>query len=161
MASPFERALRNLALASGAVLLGLGSWIGLTRAPAERCMGEGQRIMYVHVPAAWAALLAVTVTFVASLVYLFKGSFKADAVAEASAEVGVFFGALLIVLGSIWARPTWGVQSSRSRASSMFAASGFELSMKRPKKKAASLKLPSCRWHWPTLNRKTGSGNRR
>jgi len=92
-------------------VLGLiaGGVLGLVVAPGDRDMGDVYRIMYVHVPAAWAALLAVTVTFVASLVYLFKGSFKADAVAEASAEVGVFFGALLIVLGSIWARPTWGV----------------------------------------------------
>jgi heme exporter protein C len=87
----------------------LGGVLGLTIAPADRDMGDVYRIMYVHVPAAWAALLAVTVTFVASLVYLFKTSWRADALAESSAEVGVFFGALLIVLGSIWARPTWGV----------------------------------------------------
>jgi len=92
-----------------AVGLIAGGVLGLTVAPADRDMGDVYRIMYVHVPAAWAALLAVTVTFVASLVYLMKSSARADAVAEASAEVGVFFGALLIVLGSIWARPTWGV----------------------------------------------------
>ncbi len=29
--------------------------------------------------------------------------------AEASAEVGLFFGAVGLVLGSIWGKPTWGV----------------------------------------------------
>ena len=32
-----------------------------------------------------------------------------DALGEASAEVGVIFNGLLLCLGSIWARPTWGV----------------------------------------------------
>ena len=93
----------------GIIGLAVGGVLGLAVAPAERNMGDVYRILYVHVPAAWAALLAVTVTFAASLVFLLRASFKADAIAEASAEVGVFFGALLIVLGSIWAKPTWGV----------------------------------------------------
>ena len=102
------------ALDLGLPILGIagllvGGVLGLTVAPADRDMGDVYRIMYVHVPAAWTSLLAVTVTFVASLVYLFKNSWQADALAESSAEGGVYFGALLIVLGSIWARPTWGV----------------------------------------------------
>jgi heme exporter protein C len=34
---------------------------------------------------------------------------QADALAEASAEVGVLFGAVGVLLGAIWAKPTWGV----------------------------------------------------
>jgi heme exporter protein C len=44
-----------------------------------------------------------------AIAYLFKKSWVTDALAEATAEVGVYFGALGVVLGSIWARPTWGV----------------------------------------------------
>src|SRR5262249_61899208 len=55
------------------------------------------------------ALLAITLNFVCSVAYLFKNSWKWDALAEASAEVGVVFGAIGITLGSIWGRPTWGV----------------------------------------------------
>jgi heme exporter protein C len=72
-------------------------------------MGDVQRIMYVHVPQVWMALLAVTLNCGCSVAYLFKNSWKTDALAEASAEVGVFFGAVGISLGSIWGRPTWGV----------------------------------------------------
>jgi len=57
---------------------------------------------------AFFAMLAFTITFVGSIIYLFKSSARADAVAEASAEVGVFFGTLLLITGSIWGRPTWG-----------------------------------------------------
>jgi heme exporter protein C len=109
MASPFERALRNLALASGAVLLGLGSWIGLTRAPAERFMGEVQRIMYVHVPTAWVALLALCLAFAGALGFLLTRRWGLDALHEAAVEVGVVLSILLCVQGSIWAKPTWGV----------------------------------------------------
>src|SRR5262249_15410004 len=65
--------------------------------------------MYAHVPSVWMALLAVTLNFGCSVVYLFRNSPKADALAEAAAEVGVLFGAVGVTLGSIWGRPTWGV----------------------------------------------------
>jgi heme exporter protein C len=91
-------------------LLVIGGYLGLVWAPPEREMGDVYRIMYVHVPAAWMSLLAFTVTFVASVAFLFSQSrWGWDALAEASAEVGVLFTGLLLCLGSIWARPTWGV----------------------------------------------------
>lgn len=89
--------------------LAVGAYLGLAVAPADRDMGDVYRIMYVHVPAAWIALFAVTVSFVASIVFLVRTSWRADALAEASAEIGVFFGVLLLALGCLWARPTWGV----------------------------------------------------
>ncbi len=90
-------------------LLFWGSVIGLFLAPQDAMMGDVYRIIYVHVPSAWVALLAFTVAFVASIVYLFNSSFKADALAEAAAEVGVVFATFLLVTGSLWGRPTWGV----------------------------------------------------
>jgi heme exporter protein C len=72
-------------------------------------MGELQRIMYIHVPCAWNGLLAITFAFVCAIVFLFKGDFRWDSRMEASIEVGVVFGVLLCIQGSIWAKPTWGV----------------------------------------------------
>ena len=91
------------------VLLGTGLMWGLVWAPAETFMGDVYRIIYVHVPCAWISLLAYTLSFGACLVYLFRESLRADAFAEASAEVGVLFNALLLITGSIWGKPTWGV----------------------------------------------------
>jgi heme exporter protein C len=91
------------------LLLGAGTYVGLAVAPVDQDMGNVYRIMFVHVPSAWVALLAYTVTLVSSLVYLFRGSWVADGIAEASAEVGVIFNGLLLITGSIWGRPTWGV----------------------------------------------------
>jgi heme exporter protein C len=90
-------------------MLAVGGWLGLIWAPPDREMGDVQRIMYAHVPLMWMALLAVALNFACSIIYLFKNSWKVDALAEASAEVGVLFGAVGLSLGSIWARPTWGV----------------------------------------------------
>jgi heme exporter protein C len=72
-------------------------------------MGHLQKIMYVHVPAAWNAFIAFFVVAAASLLYLWKGREKQDLLAASAAEVGVVLTGLTLVLGSIWGRPTWGV----------------------------------------------------
>jgi len=99
------RALIPVAL----VMLAVGAWLGLAWAPPDREMGDVQRIMYAHVPSVWMALLALTLNFGCSVVFLLRNSWKADALAESAAEVGVVFGAVGVLLGSIWGRPTWGV----------------------------------------------------
>jgi heme exporter protein C len=92
-----------------ATLVAAGAYMGLFVAPSERMMGDVYRIIFVHVPIAMMALLAPTVTCFASLFYLLKSSPRADALAEASAEVCVVFATLCLITGSIWGRPTWGV----------------------------------------------------
>lgn len=84
-------------------------WTGFSVAPPDRLMGEVQRIMYVHVPAAWAGFLAFFVVFVASIGYLVRRDPRLDHLAHACAEVGVVLMGLAIILGAIWGKPTWGV----------------------------------------------------
>jgi heme exporter protein C len=93
----------------GLLLLFIGSYIGLFVAPAERYMGEVQRIMYVHVPCAWNAMLLYTLAFIFAIVSLWTHRPKWDAMTTAAAEVGIVLNALLLIQGSIWARATWGV----------------------------------------------------
>lgn len=83
--------------------------LGILTSPPDRDMGHLQKIMYVHVPAAWNAFLAFFVVAVASLMYLWKGNEKYDLLAASAAEVGTLFTGLTLALGSIWGRPTWGV----------------------------------------------------
>lgn len=82
---------------------------GFVLSPPDRGMGHLQKIMYVHVPAAGAAFVAFVVVFVASVLYLWRRQEKWDLLAAAAAEIGTFMTALTLALGSIWARPTWGV----------------------------------------------------
>lgn len=101
--------LRTALIPIALAMMVAGGWLGLSWAPPDREMGDVQRIMYVHVPAVWMALLALTLNFGCSVAFLMKSSWKSDALAEASAEVGVVFGAVGVLLGAIWGRPTWGV----------------------------------------------------
>ena len=93
----------------GLLLLAVGSYWGLFVAPAEQHMGDVQRIMYVHVPTAWNALLAFTFAFGCALWSLLRGGWQWDARLEAAMEVGVTLATLLCLQGAIWAKPTWGV----------------------------------------------------
>ena len=93
----------------GVLLLLVGSYLGLFVAPPEHYMGDVQRIMYVHVPTAWNALLAMTFAFGSAVVFLFTNNWKWDARMEAGIEVGVVLAFLLCCQGAIWAKPTWGV----------------------------------------------------
>ena len=104
-----KRYIRPALGIAGFALLAYGAYLGLAWAPPDRDMGNVQRIMYVHVPSVWIGLLALIVQFVACVVYLFKGSWKVDALAEATTEVGVVIGTVGVLLGAIWGRPTWGV----------------------------------------------------
>ncbi len=87
MAQRTRQGLFALAVA----MLAIGAWLGLSWAPPDREMGDVQRIMYVHVPSMWMALLAMTLNFACSIGYLLKKSWAFDSLAEASAEVGMLF----------------------------------------------------------------------
>ena len=91
------------------VLLGVSSYLALAVAPTERTMGDVQRIFYYHVPSGWVAGFCFFLNFLASVVYLWKRSGASDAMAAASAEVGVVFCSVLLITGPLWARPVWGI----------------------------------------------------
>ena len=96
-------------VALGVTLLAAGSYWGLAKAPAELFMGDVQRIMYVHVPTAWNAMLALSFSFVCAVCFLMTNDWKWDSRLEAGMEIGVVLSILLCVQGAIWAKPTWGV----------------------------------------------------
>ncbi len=97
------------------ILLGLSFTLVMTSlfmifivVPTEATMGIIQRIFYFHVPVAWVAFMAFFVVFVASIMYLWKRDRKWDTLAASSAELGVVFTTLVLITGSIWAKPIWG-----------------------------------------------------
>ncbi len=95
---------------SGVALLGLAVVVVLAVAftPIEARQGLAQKIFYLHVPAAWAALLAFSLVGIASALYLWLKDPRLDRFAAASAEVGVVFSAVMLTTGPIWAKPIWG-----------------------------------------------------
>ncbi len=99
-----ERVLAWLSL----VTLAFTAVMALAVVPPDATQGDVQRLMYLHVPAAWLAYLSFFVVFVASIAYLITKRIRFDRLAAASAEVGVLFTALTIFLGSLWGKPIWG-----------------------------------------------------
>jgi heme exporter protein C len=65
----------------------------------------------IHPGIAWTAYVACVVTAVASLLWLWPRtrSITWDLIAGSSAELGAVFTGLMLITGSIWGRPTWGV----------------------------------------------------
>lgn len=96
-----------LGIAGGLMLITL--YMGLLWAPMDAATGNVQRIMYYHVPIAIVGFVAAFVVFVASIVYLVRPGQKWDAVAYASAEVGVVFLSLMLLTGMLWGKATWGI----------------------------------------------------
>ena len=95
-----------LAAITGVVML-VNLYLIFMVAPTDSVLGHVQRVFYFHVPIAIMSFLAFFVVFIGSLMYLIKRTPKWDAVAHASAEVGVVFVTLALLTGIIWARPVW------------------------------------------------------
>ena len=77
--------------------------------PDERFQGPAQRIFYFHLPAAWNSFLGFFIVAGASAAFLWQRDRFSDLLAQAAAEIGMVFCTLVIITGSIWARPIWGV----------------------------------------------------
>jgi heme exporter protein C len=78
-------------------------------APVEKTMGVIQKIFYIHVPTAFLAYMAFFITFIASILYLYRKDSIWDTVAHCAVETGVIFCTIVLITGSIWAKPIWNV----------------------------------------------------
>ncbi len=88
-------------------LIAAGLTLGLS-APPDYQQGDSVRIMFVHVPAAWAAMMAYAALGGASFTSLVFRHAVADAAAKAAAPLGAVFTGMALVTGSLWGRPMWG-----------------------------------------------------
>ncbi len=90
------------------LLMVLGIYGGLVLSPADYQQGDGFRIIYVHVPAAWLSMLAYVTMASAAGVGLVWRIKLAHAVAASCAVPGASFTFLALATGSIWGKPMWG-----------------------------------------------------
>jgi heme exporter protein C len=91
-----------------AISLVAGLYYALFASPVDYQQGEYVRIMYLHVPSAWMAMM----------VYSFMAAFGAAGlvwrnplshmVAISAAPVGACFTFICLVTGSLWGKPIWG-----------------------------------------------------
>jgi heme exporter protein C len=91
------------------LIVGATVAVGLFGVPADGVQGDAQRIMYVHVPAAWLAYLAFLVTLIGSIGYLLRRDLRWDRLAASSAELGLLLTGAAIASGALWGKVTWGI----------------------------------------------------
>ncbi|HEY5049013.1 MAG TPA: heme ABC transporter permease [Rhizomicrobium sp.] len=94
--------------ASAAVLIAVALGLGLFLSPPDYQQGDTVRIMFVHVPAAWIAMMAYGLMAAASIVGLVNRHPLADLAAKSAAPLGALFTALALITGSLWGKPMWG-----------------------------------------------------
>ena len=100
---------RNLYLIiSGAAVI-LSIWMIFMWVPTEINQGLVQRILYVHVPFAWASMVAIIAVAFASLMFLITKKTYWDNLAQSLAEVGVVCAVVMLFSGIVWAKPVWGI----------------------------------------------------
>jgi heme exporter protein C len=90
------------------ILICAGIWMGLWNSPEDYQQGHSVRIMYVHVPAAWASMMAYAVMAIASLIAFIWRHPLADELARAAALPGLAFTFLALLTGSLWGKLSWG-----------------------------------------------------
>ncbi|NNF66964.1 MAG: heme ABC transporter permease [Gammaproteobacteria bacterium] len=90
------------------LLLAYGLYGGLVKAPPDYQMGDGFRIIYVHVPAAVLSLFVYVVMASAAAIGLIWRIKLAHAVAASCAPIGAWFTFLALLTGAIWGKPMWG-----------------------------------------------------
>ncbi|MCX8505809.1 MAG: heme ABC transporter permease [Alphaproteobacteria bacterium] len=109
-----QKTLRGLAVMqpflgwSSAILLTLGLVWSLALAPPDYQQGEAVRIMYLHVPCAWLALMIYSLMATLSAIALIWQQNLAFLATRALAPIGAIFAFLCLLTGAIWGKPMWG-----------------------------------------------------
>ena len=90
------------------LLLVIGLLFAFYLSPNDYQQGSTVRIMYIHVPSAWLALMTYVIMTIYSIVALaFKTPFG-FIVNKAVAPIGATFTLVCIITGSMWGKPMWG-----------------------------------------------------
>ncbi len=92
---------------TASLVLVVGFFLGFV-APPDYQQGDTVKIMFLHVPAAWTAMMAYGLMALTSLFSLVWRHPLADVAAKSAAPLGAVFTVLGLVTGSLWGRPMWG-----------------------------------------------------
>ena len=89
----------------------IGWYLALFKIGADTDQGNVYRIIFVHVPIAWCAFFWFFFGALYGLLSLtaHKKSIIFDRSSNSAMELGVLFSFLVLVTGSLWGKPTWGV----------------------------------------------------
>jgi heme exporter protein C len=105
--SSLNRAPVATAIAAAGLLVG-GFGLAIFWAPEDAVDGFSQKIFYLHVPVALTAYACFGVGAWKSVRLLATRDSRYDLESYTAVHMGVIFGLLTLVTGSIWAKTSWG-----------------------------------------------------
>ncbi len=80
----------------------------ILNSPVDYQQGNAVYIMYIHVPAAWMALMIYTLMAVFNISgFIWKNPFF-YIISKSIAVIGCVFTAITLATGSLWGKPIWG-----------------------------------------------------
>ena len=91
-----------------ALAFAAGLYMTFFVAPDDYQQGATVKIMFLHVPAAWLAMMCYSIMAISALGTLVWKHPLADVSARAAAPIGAAFTFLSLVTGSLWGKPMWG-----------------------------------------------------
>jgi heme exporter protein C len=90
------------------ILIAVGLYMSFFVAPTDYKQGEGYRIIFVHVPAAWMSMFIYLVMAGWSIVGLVFNARLSAMMAQALAPTGAMFTFVALWTGAFWGKPMWG-----------------------------------------------------
>ena len=90
------------------ILGAIGLYLGLFLAPSDFQQGEVYRIIFIHVPTAWMAMIIYLVMAGYGVMALSFNTRLSSMMMEALAPTGTMFTVLALWTGALWGKPTWG-----------------------------------------------------
>ena len=94
--------------AATVVLISVGLYMSFFVAPTDYKQGEGYRIIFVHVPAAWLSMFIYMVMAAWSIIGLALNTRLSAMMAQALAPTGALFTFIALWTGAFWGKPMWG-----------------------------------------------------
>ncbi len=90
------------------VLMVVGLYMSFFVAPTDYKQGEGYRIMFIHVPAAWMSMFIYVVMAFWAVMGMVFNTRLSSMMASALAPTGAMFTFLALWTGALWGKPMWG-----------------------------------------------------
>lgn len=90
------------------MFIGYAMYLVFFVAPPDYQQGETVKIMYIHVPAAWLAMMYYSIIAISSFGLLVFRHPLADVSAKTAAPIGAAFTLAALITGSLWGKPMWG-----------------------------------------------------
>ncbi len=105
---PLAGKLAKLFAIAAGILLVVGLYMSFFVAPTDYKQGEGYRIMFIHVPAAWMSMFIYVVMACWAAAGMIWHTRLSSMMASSLAPTGAMFTFIALWTGALWGKPMWG-----------------------------------------------------